>query len=126
MNIAESESEQQANAKTSGFKEKGTKKITYSFIDAYHSLCLDKKDIISSELEVGESLLKRTVDKSDSEAIQSENNRTKNGIRFNAIVSEVNILAVTYDGISPFSQSIYIISSKKKKMKISLSSKGLE
>ena len=52
MNIAESESEQQANAKTSGFKEKGTKKITYSFIDAYHSLCLDKKDIISSELEV--------------------------------------------------------------------------
>lgn len=72
MNIAESESEQQANAKTSGFKEKGTKKITYSFIDAYHSLCLDKKDIISSELEVGESLLKRTADKSDRQAIESE------------------------------------------------------
>jgi hypothetical protein len=73
MNIAESESEQQANAKTSGFKEKGTKKITsYSFIDAHHSLCLDKKDIISSELEVGESLLKRTADKSDRQAIESE------------------------------------------------------
>ena len=71
MNIAESE--QQANfiAKTSGSKEKGSKKITYFFIDTYHSLCLDKKDIISSELEACESL-KRTADKSDRQAIESE------------------------------------------------------
>ena len=60
---------------TSGSKEKGTKKITYSFIDTYHSLCLDKKDIISSELEACESLLKRTTDESDPsdrQAIESE------------------------------------------------------
>jgi hypothetical protein len=50
MNIAESEQPVKIIAKTCGCKDKGTK-ITYSFIDAYHSLCIDKKDIISSELE---------------------------------------------------------------------------
>ncbi|MGC2428518.1 MAG: hypothetical protein WA421_15895 [Nitrososphaeraceae archaeon] len=75
MNIAESEQQANIIAKTSGSKEKGTKKITYSFIDTYHSLCLDKKDIISSELEACESLLKRTTDESDPsdrQAIESE------------------------------------------------------
>ena len=72
MNIAESEQQANIIAKTSGSKEKGTKKITYSFIDAYHSLCLDKKDIISCELEACESLLKRTADKSERQAIESE------------------------------------------------------
>ena len=62
MNIGESEQQANIIAKTCGSKERGTKKITYSFIDAYHSLCLDKKDIISSELEACESLLKRTTD----------------------------------------------------------------
>ena len=38
----------------------------------HHSLCLDKKDIISSELQVCESLLKRTADKSARQAIESE------------------------------------------------------
>ena len=72
MNIAESEQQTNIIAKTSGCKEKGTKKITYSFIDAYHSLCLDKKDIISSELEACESLLKHTSDESDRQNIESE------------------------------------------------------
>ena len=51
--------------------DKGTKKITYSFIDAYHSLCIDKKDIISSELEACESLLK-PLQMSNRQAIESE------------------------------------------------------
>ena len=72
MNIAESEQQTNIIAKTSGSKEKGTKKITYSFIDAYHSLCVDKIDIISSELEACETLLKRTSDKSDRQTIESE------------------------------------------------------
>ena len=72
MNIGESEQQANIIAKTCGSKERGTKKITYSFIDAYHSLCLDKKDIISSELEACESLLKRTADESDRQAIESE------------------------------------------------------
>ncbi len=35
MNIAESEQQANIIAKASGSKEKGTKKITYSFIDEY-------------------------------------------------------------------------------------------
>ena len=38
MNIAESEQQANIIAKTSGAKEKGTNKITYSFIDASQSL----------------------------------------------------------------------------------------
>jgi hypothetical protein len=71
MNITESEQPVKIIAKTCGCKDKGTK-ITYSFIDAYHSLCIDKKDIISSELEACESLLMSTTDGSDRLAIKSE------------------------------------------------------
>jgi hypothetical protein len=71
MNIAESEQPVKIIAKTCGCKDRGTK-ITYSFIDAYHSLCIDKKDIITSELEACESLLIRTTDESDRLAIESE------------------------------------------------------
>ena len=39
------ESSSHIEAKTSGCREKGIK-ITYSLVDTYHSLCLDKKDII--------------------------------------------------------------------------------
>jgi hypothetical protein len=48
------------------------KKLTYSFIDAYHSLCLDKKDIISAETEACERLLKYTEDETDRKAIEIE------------------------------------------------------
>jgi hypothetical protein len=34
------------------------KKVTYSFVDSYHSLCLDKRDIIFEELNACERLLK--------------------------------------------------------------------
>ena len=71
MNIAESEQPIKIIAKTCGCKGKGTK-ITYSFNDSYHSLCIDKKDIIASELEACENLLKSTADKSDRQSIESE------------------------------------------------------
>jgi hypothetical protein len=57
--------------KTCGCK-KGRTKITYSFIDAYHDLCVDKKDIISSELEACENLLKRSADKADRKSVEIE------------------------------------------------------
>jgi hypothetical protein len=72
VNITESEQQTNIIAKTCGSKDKGTKKITYSFIDSYHNLCIDKRDIIASELEACESLLKRTTDESDQQAIESE------------------------------------------------------
>jgi hypothetical protein len=71
MNIAESEQPVRVIAKTCGC-EKGRKKVTYSFIDAYHDLCVDKKDIISSELEACENLLKHTADKADRKSVEIE------------------------------------------------------
>jgi hypothetical protein len=58
-------------AKTCGCKEK-QKKVTYSFIDETHGLCIDKKDIISAELEACERLLKYTAEKADEQTIKKE------------------------------------------------------
>jgi ribosome assembly protein YihI (activator of Der GTPase) len=38
------------------------RKIAYSLIDVYHTLCLDKKDITQSELCACEKLLDNTID----------------------------------------------------------------
>lgn len=45
MNIAQTETSMKITAKTCGCKEK---KITYSFLKTYHSLCIDKGYIISA------------------------------------------------------------------------------
>ncbi len=42
MNIGESEVLLTMVAKTCGCAERNKRKITYAFIDSYHSLCLDK------------------------------------------------------------------------------------
>jgi hypothetical protein len=53
--------------------ERDKRKITYALIDSYHSLCLDKKDIIRSELEACEGLLKYTTeDQSDRSMVERE------------------------------------------------------
>jgi hypothetical protein len=65
MNIAGTETSMKVIAKTCGCKEKNKKKVTYSFLDSYHSLCIDKRDIISAELEACKRLLKYAVDESD-------------------------------------------------------------
>jgi hypothetical protein len=79
MNIVDSEVPFKVRAKTCSHcndrnKENNTntKKVTYSFIDGYHSLCLDKKDIISAETEACERLLKYTVDETDRKAVEME------------------------------------------------------
>jgi hypothetical protein len=56
---------------TCGCKDKN-RKVAYVFIDAYHSLCLDKKDIISAEIEACDRLSKYTIDEKDKMAIQTE------------------------------------------------------
>ena len=48
------------------------RKVIYSFVDNYHSLCLDKKDILSAELEACERLLKQTKDEIDKKIIETE------------------------------------------------------
>jgi hypothetical protein len=75
MNIIESEEPVKLVAKTCGCKEKSNdagRKVTYSFVDDYHNLCIDKKDIISAELEACERLLKHTADEIDKKIIETE------------------------------------------------------
>ena len=74
MNIAQTETSMKVIAKTCGCKEKNKKKkkVTYSFLDSYHSLCIDKRDIISAELEACERLLKYAADESDKNTVERE------------------------------------------------------
>jgi hypothetical protein len=53
-------------AKTCGCKDRN-RKVTYSFIDSFHSLCRDKKDIILSE-----RLLKYTRDENEKITVEKE------------------------------------------------------
>jgi hypothetical protein len=71
MNMSSTESPVIIQAKTCGCKEKNMK-ITYTFIDSYHSLCLDKKDIISAEIEACNRLSRYTVDEKDKMVIETE------------------------------------------------------
>ena len=64
MNIAHAEEDYDIVAKTCGCKDK-TRKVTYSFVDSYHSLCRDKKDILISEIQPYERLLKYTREEND-------------------------------------------------------------
>jgi hypothetical protein len=71
MNISDSESPVTILAKTCSCKDKNMK-VTYSFIDSFHSLCLDKKDIISAEINACQKLTKYTVDEKDRLVIEKE------------------------------------------------------
>ncbi len=72
MNIAVTETSMKVIAKTCGCKEKNMQIVTYSFTDSYHGLCIDKKDIISAELEACEQLLKYAADESDKNIVERE------------------------------------------------------
>lgn len=71
MNIDQKERSMKVIGKTCGYKEKeNMQRVTYT--DSYHSLCIDKKDIISAELNACERLLKYTADKADRQTIEKE------------------------------------------------------
>jgi hypothetical protein len=72
MNISVTEVPLKIVAKTCRCKERKNKKVIYSFTDTYHSLCLDKKDILSAELEACGRLLKNAMDGSERTAIDTE------------------------------------------------------
>ena len=71
MNIAHTESDYDIVAKTCGCKDT-TKKVTYSFIDSYHGLCKDKKEIVLSEIQACERLNNNTRDAIDKRIIETE------------------------------------------------------
>ena len=60
------------SARTCGCKEKNGKRVAYTLIDSYHGLCLDKKDIVMSELEACITLLKYSNDEVDRSTIKGE------------------------------------------------------
>ncbi|HZA70711.1 MAG TPA: hypothetical protein VE548_13535 [Nitrososphaeraceae archaeon] len=74
MNISE-ESPYDIVAKTCECKNR-RRKVTYSLIDTYHSLCHDKKDLILGQIEACQRLIKYTAkdgrDEVDRQAILSE------------------------------------------------------
>jgi hypothetical protein len=66
VNISETESVFGFIAKTCEYRDL-KRKVTYSFIDSYHSLSHDKKDIILGQIEACEILLKYTTEYSKDE-----------------------------------------------------------
>jgi hypothetical protein len=72
MNISASEEPISISARTCGCMEKNEKKIAYTFIDSYHGLCLDKKDILVSELEACTTLLSQSTEGLDRLTIEKE------------------------------------------------------
>src|SRR5438093_9749955 len=71
MNIVETEVDSEMIAKTCNCMEKD-RKVTYSILNSYHSLCQDKKDILSNELVACERLLKYSKDPFDKQIIERE------------------------------------------------------
>jgi hypothetical protein len=71
MNISNSEAPCEIVAKTCGCEERH-RKVTYSFVDTYHNLCKDKKDIIVAEIQACETLRNYTKDELDMKTIETE------------------------------------------------------
>ena len=71
MNIAHTEEDFDMIAKTCGCKNT-KRKVTYSFVDSYHSLCKDKKEIVLSEIQACERLNNNTRDAIDKRIIETE------------------------------------------------------
>jgi len=71
MNIIGDEYDSPIIAKTCGGTT-NNKKVTYAFLNDYHSLCIDKKDLISAQLEACEKLSKYADDPNDKSAVQRE------------------------------------------------------
>lgn len=68
MNITE-EDDQIVEARTCGDQNK---RVAYKFLDGFHSLCLDKRDIMLAEIGACETLLRACRDEVDRRAVEKE------------------------------------------------------
>jgi hypothetical protein len=68
MNIAEGD-DALIDARTCGDKNK---RVAYKFMDGFHSLCLDKRDILLAEIGACEMLLRACHDEIDRNAVEKE------------------------------------------------------
>lgn len=71
MNIIENEIPYIVEAKTCGCKERG-KSVSYHFIESSHSLCLDKGELILSQIQACERLLKYSKDEDETVLLKDE------------------------------------------------------
>jgi hypothetical protein len=71
VNIVHGEEDYDMVAKTSGCKNT-KRKVAYTFVDSYHSLCSDKRDIILSEIQACEILLRYPRDENDTITVEKE------------------------------------------------------
>lgn len=76
MNIIENEVPYLVEAKTCGCNERG-KSVSYHFIESSHSLCLDKGELMLSQIQACERLLKYTKDNSEILVLQDETTKLK-------------------------------------------------
>ena len=68
MNIEDAEAPL-VEARTCGDKNR---RVAYKFMDAFHTLCLDKKDILIAEIGASEALLRACNDEADRRAVEKE------------------------------------------------------
>ena len=71
MNITDSEAPYEITAKTCGCKD-NDRKVIQSFVESFHNLSKDKKDIIVSEIDACERLRKYARDDLDKQVIEAE------------------------------------------------------
>ncbi|TVP41555.1 hypothetical protein [Candidatus Nitrosocosmicus arcticus] len=76
MNIIENEVPYLVEAKTCGCNERG-KSVSYHFIESSHSLCLDKGELMLSQIQACERLLKYSKDNSEILVLQDEITKLK-------------------------------------------------
>lgn len=74
MNIIENEIPYLVEARTCGCNERG-KSVSYHFVESSHSLCIDKVELISGQIQACERLLK--VAKEEGEIILLKNEISK-------------------------------------------------
>lgn len=74
MNISRSEVPIPITARTCGCMKKNGKRVAYTLIDSYHGLCLDKKDIVMSELKACTTHLRHSTDLVDHLTIKKLHN----------------------------------------------------
>jgi hypothetical protein len=70
MNIVEMESPFIIEAKTTGSNR--NRSVTYSPVDTYHNIFIDKRDLILAQIHACEILLKYTKDRTDQIILEKE------------------------------------------------------
>jgi hypothetical protein len=59
-------------AKTCGCREMGKQRVAYALSWEFHSLCMDKKDLLQAEIQACEKLLKYATSDSERRVIEKE------------------------------------------------------